>query len=149
MRARYLYAIARHIQKHSRLLAVLESMDNGKTIRETRDIDIPLVARHFYYHAGWAQLMESELPGMEPLGVVGQIIPWNFPLLMMAWKIAPALAMGNTVILKPAELHAHYRTGLRRNLRRGRPACRAWSTSSRAKRATPAKRSSSTQASAR
>jgi aldehyde dehydrogenase (NAD+) len=102
VRARYLYAIARHIQKHSRLLAVLESMDNGKTIRETRDIDIPLVARHFYYHAGWAQLMESELPGMEPLGVVGQIIPWNFPLLMMAWKIAPALAMGNTVILKPA-----------------------------------------------
>ncbi len=102
IRARYLYAIARHIQKHSRLLAVLESMDNGKTIRETRDIDIPLVARHFYYHAGWAQLMESELPGMQPLGVVGQIIPWNFPLLMMAWKIAPALAMGNTVILKPA-----------------------------------------------
>ncbi|MEP6775381.1 MAG: aldehyde dehydrogenase family protein, partial [Chloroflexota bacterium] len=102
VRARYLYAIARHIQKHSRRLAVLESMDNGKTIRETRDIDIPLLARHFYYHAGWAQLMESELPGMEPLGVVGQIIPWNFPLLMMAWKIAPALAMGNTVILKPA-----------------------------------------------
>jgi aldehyde dehydrogenase (NAD+) len=102
VRARYLYALARHIQKHSRRLAVLESMDNGKTIRETRDIDIPLVARHFYYHAGWAQLMETELPGMEPLGVVGQIIPWNFPLLMMAWKIAPALAMGNTVILKPA-----------------------------------------------
>jgi aldehyde dehydrogenase (NAD+) len=102
VRARYLYAIARHIQKHSRLLAVLESMDNGKTIRETRDLDIPLVARHFYYHAGWAQLMESELPGMLPVGVVGQIIPWNFPLLMMAWKIAPALAMGNTVVLKPA-----------------------------------------------
>ena len=102
VRARYLYAIARHIQKHSRLLAVLESMDNGKTIRETRDIDIPLVARHFYYHAGWAQLKESELPGMVPVGVVGQIIPWNFPLLMMAWKIAPALSMGNTVVLKPA-----------------------------------------------
>src|SRR5690349_1979982 len=102
VRARYLYAIARHIQKHSRLLAVLESIDNGKTIRETRDIDIPLVARHFYYHAGWAQLMGSEMPGVEPLGVVGQIIPWNFPLLMMAWKIAPALAMGNTVVLKPA-----------------------------------------------
>jgi aldehyde dehydrogenase (NAD+) len=102
VRARYLYAIARHIQKHSRLLAVLESLDNGKTIRETRDIDIPLVARHFYYHAGWAQLMESELPGMVPVGVVGQIIPWNFPLLMMAWKIAPAIAMGNTVVLKPA-----------------------------------------------
>ncbi|MEO8288498.1 MAG: aldehyde dehydrogenase family protein [Chloroflexota bacterium] len=102
IRARYLYAIARHIQKHSRLLAVLESLDNGKTIRETRDIDIPLVARHFYYHAGWAQLMESELPDMVPVGVVGQIIPWNFPLLMMAWKIAPAISTGNTVVLKPA-----------------------------------------------
>jgi len=102
VRARYMYAIARHIQKHSRLLAVLESLDNGKPIRETRDLDIPLVARHFYYHAGWAQLMASELPGYEPVGVVGQIIPWNFPLLMLAWKIAPALAMGNTVVLKPA-----------------------------------------------
>ncbi|HKP51270.1 MAG TPA: aldehyde dehydrogenase family protein [Chloroflexia bacterium] len=102
VRARYLYAIARQVQKHSRLLAVLESMDNGKSIRETRDIDIPLVARHFYYHAGWAQLMESELPGMVPVGVVGQIIPWNFPMLMLSWKIAPALAMGNTVVLKPA-----------------------------------------------
>jgi aldehyde dehydrogenase (NAD+) len=102
VRARYLYAIARQVQKHSRLLAVLESLDNGKSIRETRDIDIPLVARHFYYHAGWAQLMASELPGYAPLGVVGQIIPWNFPLLMLAWKIAPALAMGNTVVLKPA-----------------------------------------------
>ncbi len=102
VRARYLYAIARQVQKHSRLLAVLESLDNGKSIRETRDIDIPLVARHFYYHAGWAQLMASELPGYVPLGVVGQIIPWNFPLLMLAWKIAPALAMGNTVLLKPA-----------------------------------------------
>jgi aldehyde dehydrogenase (NAD+) len=102
VRARYLYALARNIQKHSRLLAVLESMDNGKPIRETRDIDIPLVARHFYYHAGWAQLMETELAGYAPVGVVGQIIPWNFPLLMLAWKIAPALAMGNTVVLKPA-----------------------------------------------
>src|SRR5881227_1079681 len=102
VRARYLYAIARHIQKHSRLLAVLESLDNGKPIRETRDIDIPLVARHFYYYAGWAQLMESQLPDYQPVGVVGQIIPWNFPLLMLAWKIAPALAMGNTVVLKPA-----------------------------------------------
>ena len=101
-RARYLYAIARQIQKHARLLAVLESLDNGKSIRETRDLDIPLVARHFYYHAGWAQLMASELDGYQPLGVVGQIIPWNFPLLMLAWKIAPALAMGNTVVLKPA-----------------------------------------------
>ncbi len=102
-RARYLYAIARQVQKHSRLLAVLESLDNGKPIRESRDIDIPLVARHFYYHAGWAQVMEREMPGFEPLGVVGQIIPWNFPLLMAAWKVAPALAMGNTVVLKPAE----------------------------------------------
>src|SRR5207237_2635977 len=87
---------------HSRLLAVHESRYNGKSTRETRDIDIPLVARHFYYHAGWAQLMESELLGMVPVGVVGQIIPWNFPLLMLSWKIAPALAMGNTVVLKPA-----------------------------------------------
>ncbi|MCB9310230.1 MAG: aldehyde dehydrogenase family protein [Lewinellaceae bacterium] len=102
-RARYLYALARQIQKHSRLFAVLESMDNGKPIRETRDIDIPLVARHFYYHAGWAQLMDSSMKDYAPIGVVGQIIPWNFPLLMLSWKIAPALAMGNTVVLKPAE----------------------------------------------
>jgi aldehyde dehydrogenase (NAD+) len=102
-RARYLYAIARLIQKHSRLLAVLETMDNGKPIRESRDIDIPLVARHFYYHAGWAQILEQEFPEYVPCGVVGQIIPWNFPLLMLAWKIAPALATGNTVVLKPAE----------------------------------------------
>jgi aldehyde dehydrogenase (NAD+) len=103
IRARYLYALARLVQKHSRLLAVLETMDNGKPIRESRDIDIPLVARHFYYHAGWAQLLEQEFPEYEPCGVVGQIIPWNFPLLMAAWKIAPALATGNTVVLKPAE----------------------------------------------
>jgi aldehyde dehydrogenase (NAD+) len=102
-RARYLYAIARQVQKHSRLFAVLESLDNGKPIRESRDIDIPLVARHFYYHAGWAQVRDRELPGFQALGVVGQIIPWNFPLLMAAWKVAPALAMGNTVVLKPAE----------------------------------------------
>jgi aldehyde dehydrogenase (NAD+) len=102
-RARYLYALARMVQKHSRLLAVLETMDNGKPIRESRDIDIPLVARHFYHHAGWAQLFEQEFPGHVPYGVVGQIIPWNFPLLMLAWKIAPALATGNTVVLKPAE----------------------------------------------
>jgi aldehyde dehydrogenase (NAD+) len=101
-RARYLYAIARNIQKHHRLMAVLESMDNGKPIRESRDIDVPLLARHFYYHAGWAQLMETELREYQPVGVVGQIIPWNFPLLMLAWKIAPAIAMGNTVVLKPA-----------------------------------------------
>jgi aldehyde dehydrogenase (NAD+) len=104
IRARYLYALARLVQKHSRLLAVLETMDNGKPIRESRDIDIPLVARHFYYHAGWAQLLEQEFAEYEPCGVVGQIIPWNFPLLMAAWKIAPALATGNTVVLKPAEL---------------------------------------------
>jgi len=102
-RARYLYAIARNIQKRDRFLAVLETMDNGKPIRETRDIDIPLVARHFYHHAGWAELLESEFPGYRPVGVCGQIIPWNFPLLMLAWKIAPALAAGNTVVLKPAE----------------------------------------------
>lgn len=102
-RARVLYAIARALQKHARLFAVLESLDNGKPIRESRDIDIPLAQRHFYYHAGMAQLMEAELPGREALGVCGQIVPWNFPLLMLAWKIAPALAMGNTVVLKPAE----------------------------------------------
>ena len=102
-RARYLYALARGIQRHARLFAVLESLDNGKPIRESRDLDIPLVARHFYHHAGWAQLMEEALPGHEPVGVVGQVIPWNFPLLMLAWKIAPALATGNTVVLKPAE----------------------------------------------
>ncbi len=102
-RARHLYALARMVQKHARLLAVLESLDNGKPIRESRDIDIPLVARHFYYHAGMAQLMEAELPGRVPHGVCGQIVPWNFPLLMLAWKVAPALATGNTVVLKPAE----------------------------------------------
>lgn len=102
-RARYLYALARLLQKHSRLFAVLETLDNGKPIRETRDIDIPLAQRHFYYHAGMAQLMDEALPDREALGVCGQIVPWNFPLLMLAWKIAPALAMGNTVVLKPAE----------------------------------------------
>jgi len=102
-RARHLYALARQVQKHSRRLAVLETMDNGKTIRESRDLDIPLVARHFYHHAGWAQLLQQEFPGYTACGVVGQIIPWNFPLLMLAWKIAPALATGNTVVLKPAE----------------------------------------------
>ncbi len=102
-RARYLYGIARQLQKHSRLFAVVETLDNGKPIRESRDIDIPLAARHFYHHAGWADLMAEELPGYQPVGVIGQIIPWNFPMLMLAWKIAPALAMGNTVVLKPAE----------------------------------------------
>ena len=102
-RGKYLYAIARAVQKHARLFSVLETMDNGKPIRESRDIDIPLVARHFYHHAGWAQHLSREFPDAVPYGVCGQIIPWNFPLLMLAWKIAPALAAGNTVILKPAE----------------------------------------------
>ena len=102
-RARYLYALARLLQKHARLFAVLETMDNGKPIRESRDIDIPLAGRHFYHHAGLAQLRDTERPGHAPIGVCGQIIPWNFPLLMLAWKVAPALAAGNTVVLKPAE----------------------------------------------
>ncbi len=102
-RARHLYALARMVQRHSRLFAVLEALDNGKPIRETRDIDIPLVARHFLYHAGWAQLQDSEFANFAPLGVIGQIVPWNFPLLMLAWKIAPAIATGNCVVLKPAE----------------------------------------------
>jgi aldehyde dehydrogenase (NAD+) len=110
-RARYLYAFARQVLKHSRKLAVIETMDNGKSIRESRDIDIPLVARHFYHHAGWAQLLgecgdsgyTGEFHRYAPVGVVGQIIPWNFPLLMFAWKVAPALAAGNTVVIKPAE----------------------------------------------
>ena len=102
-RARVLYALARTIQKRERFLAVLESLDNGKPVRESRDIDIPLAARHFYHHAGWAELIATEFPGHGPVGVCGQIIPWNFPLLMLAWKIAPALAAGNTVVLKPAE----------------------------------------------
>ena len=102
-RARHLYALARQLQKHSRLFAVLETLDNGKPIRETRDLDIPLAARHFYHHAGWAQLKDAELPGFESVGVCAQIIPWNFPVLMLSWKLAPALAMGNTAVLKPAE----------------------------------------------
>ncbi|MGX9356115.1 aldehyde dehydrogenase family protein [Roseobacteraceae bacterium S113] len=102
-RARHLYALARLLQKHARLFAVLETLDNGKPIREARDIDVPLAQRHFYYHAGLAQLIEEELPGRAAHGVCGQVIPWNFPLLMLAWKIAPALAAGNTIVLKPAE----------------------------------------------
>ena len=102
-RARHLYALARMLQRHARLFAVLEAIDNGKPIRETRDLDVPLAARHFLYHAGWAQLQEREFVDHVPVGVIGQIIPWNFPLLMLAWKIAPALATGNTVVLKPAE----------------------------------------------
>ncbi len=102
-RAKVMYALARNLQKHARLFAVLETLDNGKPIRESRDADIPLAIRHFYHHAGWAKLQATELSDYAPVGVVGQIIPWNFPLLMLAWKIAPALAMGNTLVLKPAE----------------------------------------------
>ena len=102
-RAKVLYALARQLQKHARLFAVLETLDNGKTVRETRDVDLPLAARHFYHHAGWAQLLGEEFAGYRAVGVVGQIVPWNFPLLMLAWKIAPALAAGNCVVFKPAE----------------------------------------------
>ncbi len=104
-RGKYLYRIARIIQEKARELAVLETMDGGKTIKESRDVDLPLVAAHFFYYAGWADKLKYAFPGKtpSPLGVVGQIIPWNFPLLMAAWKIAPALACGNTVVLKPAE----------------------------------------------
>ncbi|XP_041351976.1 aldehyde dehydrogenase family 16 member A1-like [Gigantopelta aegis] len=102
VRARHLYSIARHVQKHQRLISVIESMDNGKPIRESRDADIPLVVRHFYHHAGWAQLMDTEMRGWKPLGVVAGIVPWNFPLMLLTWKVCPALAMGNTVVLKPA-----------------------------------------------
>ncbi|OBQ83464.1 aldehyde dehydrogenase family protein [Mesorhizobium sp. WSM3873] len=102
-RAKVLYAIGRAMQRHQRLFAVLESIDNGKPIRESRDIDVPLAIRHFIHHAGWAQTLEKDFPGHKPVGVVGQVIPWNFPLLMLAWKIAPALAAGCTVVLKPAE----------------------------------------------
>src|SRR4051812_42564023 len=102
-RAKYIFRIARIIQERSRELAVLESIDNGKPIRESRDVDIPLVAAHFFYYAGWADKLEYAVRDPRPLGVAGQVIPWNFPLLMLAWKIAPALACGNTVVLKPAE----------------------------------------------
>src|SRR5680860_260101 len=104
-RSKYLYRIARIIQERSSELAVLESLDNGKPIKESRDVDIPLVAAYFFYYAGWADKLEHAGfgPDPKPLGVAGQVIPWNFPLLMLAWKIAPALACGNTVVLKPAE----------------------------------------------
>jgi len=102
VRARHIYSIARHVQKHARLIAVVECMDNGKPLRETRDYDIPIVARHLYHHAGWAQLMDTEMAGWTSVGVVGGIVPWNFPLMLLVWKLCPALAMGNTVVLKPA-----------------------------------------------
>src|SRR4051812_41447069 len=102
-RAKYLFRIARIIQERGRELAVLESIDNGKPIKEARDVDIPVAAAHFFYYAGWADKLEYSGHGTESLGVAAQVIPWNFPLLMLAWKIAPALAAGNTVVLKPAE----------------------------------------------
>ena len=104
-RAKYLYRIARLLQERSRELAVAESLNGGKPIKESRDVDVPLAAAHFFYYAGWADKLEYAFPNRRPapLGVAGQIIPWNFPLLMLAWKIAPALAAGNTVVLKPAE----------------------------------------------
>ena len=102
-RAKVLYALARLLQKHTRIVSVLETLDNGKPIRESRDIDIPLAIRHFYHHAGWAQIQEREFSEYKSIGVVAQIVPWNFPLLMLAWKIAPAIAMGNTLVFKPAE----------------------------------------------
>src|SRR2546421_397150 len=104
-RAKYLYRIARILQERSREFAVLESLNGGKPIRESRDVDLPLAAAHFFYYAGWADKLEYAFPHRrpKPLGVAGQIIPWNFPLLMLAWKIAPALAAGNTVVLKPAD----------------------------------------------
>ncbi len=124
-RARYLYAMARARSRSTPGSSPSwRRMDNGKPIRESRDMDIPLVARHFYHHAGWAQLRDDEFRGYGPVGVVGQIIPWNFPLLMLAWKVAPALAAGNTVVLKPAEYHAADRPPLRRGLPAHRPARR-------------------------
>src|SRR5207244_9726278 len=104
-RAKYLFRIARILQERSREFAVLESLNGGKPIKESRDVDLPLAAAHFFYYAGWADKLEYAFPNRRarPVGVAGQIIPWNFPLLMLAWKIAPALAAGNTVVLKPAE----------------------------------------------
>src|SRR5260370_2870785 len=104
-RGKYVYRIARIIQEKSRELAVLETMDGGNPIKECRAVDLPIVAAHFFYHAGWADKLQYAFPNRtpEPLGVVGQIIPWNFPLLMAAWKIAPAIACGNTVVIKPSK----------------------------------------------
>ncbi|MDZ7757368.1 MAG: aldehyde dehydrogenase family protein [Rhodohalobacter sp.] len=104
-RGKYIYRLARMMQEHAKDLAIIESMDGGKPIRESRDVDVPLAAAYFFYYAGWADKLDYAFPGRkaEPVGVCGQIIPWNFPLLMLSWKIAPALAAGNTVVLKPAE----------------------------------------------
>ena len=124
-RARYLYAMARAIQRHSRRLAVLETIDNGKPIRESRDLDIPLVARHFYHHAGWAQLLDSEFPGYEACGVVGQIIPWNFPLLMLAWKIAPSYCDRKYSSAEARRIHSAHRACVCRDLPGDRAAGRS------------------------
>ena len=123
-RAKYLFRIARILQERSREFAVLESMDSGKPIKESRDVDVPLAAAHFWYYAGWADKLDYAFPGRvaRPLGVAAQIIPWNFPLLMLAWKIAPALAAGNTVVLKPASTTPAVGAPLRRCLPPGRPA---------------------------
>src|SRR5205814_8223823 len=104
-RGKYIYRIARLLQDRAREFSVAETMDGGKPIKESRDFDVPMAAAHFFYHAGWADKLDYVAPGrrVAPLGVVGQVVPWNFPLLMLAWKLAPALAMGNTIVLKPAE----------------------------------------------
>jgi hypothetical protein len=130
---------------------VLETLDNGKPIKESRDVDVPLAAAHFFYHAGWADKLAYAIPGRpdpRPLGVAGQVIPWNFPLLMAAWKLAPALAAGNTVVLKPAETTPLTAPRAGRDLPAGRPASRAWSTCCPAP-ARPARRWSATPASTR
>jgi aldehyde dehydrogenase (NAD+) len=101
-RCKHMYNLARLVQKHSRIFEVIEALDNGKTLRETRDADIPTVVRWIYHYAGWAQLMDTEMPGYSPIGVVCGIVPWNFPLMLLVWKLAPALAMGNTIVIKPA-----------------------------------------------
>lgn len=144
-RAKYLFRIARIIQERSRELAVLETLDNGKPIKETRDADLPLVAAHFFYYAGWADKLDHAGFGAnpQPLGVAGQVIPWNFPLLMLAWKIAPALATGNTVVLKPAETTPSPRSSSRTSA--ARRACQRASSTSFRGTATRARRSSSTR----
>ena len=127
-RAKYLFRIARLLQDRAREFAVAETIDGGKPIKESRDFDVPMAAAHFFYHAGWADKLEYVAPGrrVAPLGVVGQVIPWNFPLLMLAWKIAPALAMGNSVVLKPAETTSDHLPEARGDYCRMRACRRAW-----------------------
>ncbi len=146
-RAKYLFRIARILQERSREFAVAESLDGGKPIKESRDVDLPLAAAHFFYYAGWADKLEYAFPNRKPkpLGVAAQIIPWNFPLLMLSWKIAPALACGNTVVLKPAET-TPLTALLFTDVCRQAELPRAWSTSSRAT-GRPARTWSSTRAS--